>query len=99
MCVANEDQLVDADQVDQVKPGEDQVETRQGAGPGWAHPLLGVHLVYTWSTLGVQSGLPRQLAITTVIITITLIVTIVVVVIITIIITFVKKKTRFKCIL
>ena len=72
------------------RPGADQVETRQGVGPGCAHPLLGLHLVCTWSALGLQFGPPRQLTITTVIITIIIIV--VIIIIITII--FFSSKSR-----
>ena len=35
------------------RPGVDQVETRQGVGPTWAHPAwspLGLHLVHNKST-------------------------------------------------
>ena len=33
-------------------PGADQVETKQGWGPTWAHSLPGLRLVCAWSTSG-----------------------------------------------
>ena len=69
------------------RPGGDQVQTRRGpsgdqavGGSRLGPPLLGLHLVYTWSTSGPQIGFPRQLTITTAIITITLAVIIIVII-------------------
>ena len=71
------------------RPGADQVETRQGVGPTWTHPLPGLHLVYTCSAPGLQIGFRQLLTITAVTITIALIV------VITIIITKITCQMHF----
>ena len=66
------------------------METRQGVGPTWTHPLPGLHWVYTCSAPGQLIAFRQLLTITTVTITITLILIIVIIIITIIIIIFTK---------